>query len=105
MSPVLVPMTTQAVSASIFLIRVVNWDGTSQDIGQALIAAFDANDYLDCVKNLRAQNIEPLSYIDSLDKVGSCSILEGTPDSPRFDDRSSITFEPTQFYKSDAYER
>jgi hypothetical protein len=100
-----VQMTTQAASASISLIRVVDWDGTSGDIKQVLTAAFEAEDYLDCIKNLRARNIEPLSYIDSLDKVGSCSILEGTLDSLRFGDRSSTTFGPTQIYKSDAYER
>ena len=105
MSPVPVPMTTQAVSASTPLIRVANWDGTSRDIKQALTAAFDAKDYLDCIKNLRARNIEPLSYIDSLDKVTPCLILGGTLNSPRFGDRSSIAFEPTRVYKSDVYER
>jgi len=84
MSSVTVQMTTQAVSASISLARVVNWDGTSRDLRQILTAAFDAKDYPDCIKNLKAQDIEPLSYIDSLDKVGSCSTLEGTFDSLRF---------------------
>ena len=62
-------MTTHAASASISLMKIVNWDGTSQDINQALTAAFDAKDYRDCIKNLHSQGIEPLSYIDSLDKV------------------------------------
>ena len=99
-----VPTTSQAVSTLISLIKAVDWDGTSQDIKQVLTAAFDAEDYLDCIKNLRVRNIEPLSYIDGLDKVGSCSILEGTLDSPRFCNRSSTTFEPTRVYESDAYE-
>ena len=51
--------------------NVARWDGTSEDINRTLVAAFEAEDYVDCIKNLRAQNIDPLSYIDSLDKVGS----------------------------------
>ena len=54
--------------------KVANWDGESRDIGQALTAAFQADDYLECIKNLRARKIEPLSYINNLDKVSSCSI-------------------------------
>lgn len=65
-----VQMTTQAVSASISLAKIVNWDGKSRDIRQTLTDTFDAEDYLSCIKNLKAQDIEPLSYIDSLDKVG-----------------------------------
>jgi len=69
--PIPVPGTSRVVSAKIRLTRVVDWDGASQDIKQVLTAAFEAKDYLDCIKNLRAQNIDPLSYINSLDKVGS----------------------------------
>lgn len=72
--PVPAPTTTQAVSASIYLVKIANWDGTSQDIKQVLTTAFDARDYLDCIKDLRARNIEPLSYINNLDKVCSRSI-------------------------------
>jgi len=78
MSPVSVPTTTQAVSASTSLTRVVNWDGKSQDIKQALTTAFDANDYLDCIKNLEKRGIDPSSYIDSLDKI--IDILQADPD-------------------------
>ena len=67
-------MTTDAVSALTSLLAIVNWDGTSQDIEQALTTAFDAEDYRDCIKDLRGRNIEPLSYINSLDKVRSHSI-------------------------------
>ena len=67
--------TTEAVSASIFLDKVVHWDGSLHDIKQVLNAAFDANDYLDCIRDLQAQNIDPLLYINSLDRVGSCSIF------------------------------
>ena len=55
--------------------KVVNWDGKSQDIYQALTAAFGAKDYLDFIKNLQAHGIEPLSYIDGLDKVCAFMIL------------------------------
>ena len=72
--PAPVPTTTQVASASISLIKVVAWDGTSQDIKQALTAAFDANDYLECIRDLRGRDIEPLSYINSLDKVSLYSI-------------------------------
>jgi len=69
--PIPVPETSQVVSAAIHLTKIVNWDGTSQDIKQVLTTAFEAKDYLDCIKNLRAQDVDPLSYINSLDKVGS----------------------------------
>ena len=81
MPPVPDLATTQAISASISLIKTVNWDGMSQDIKKLLTTAFDAKDYLDCIKNLRELNIEPLSYIDSLDKVSPCSALDEAPDS------------------------
>ena len=67
-------MNAEPTSASIYLKKVANWDGTSQDINQALVAAFEAKDYLDCIKDLRARNIEPLSYINGLDKASSYSI-------------------------------
>ena len=67
--------TTHAVSsASISLKKVANWDGKSQDIDQALTAAFGADDYLDCLKNLRAHDIDPPSYINNLDQVSPYSI-------------------------------
>ena len=106
MSSIPVPKTTQAVSASTSLIKIAAWDGTSHDIKQVLTSAFDATDYLDCIKNLRERNIDPLSYINNLDKVSSYPIfVEGALDPPRFGDRSSTAFEATQVYKSDAYER
>jgi len=74
------PANNQAVSASVSLMKVVNW-GTSQDINQVLKTAFEAEDYLDCINNLRERNIDPLSYVNSLDKVGSYSIHGGTPGS------------------------
>lgn len=56
---------------------VANWDGKSQGIDQVLTAAFNAEDYLECIKDLRARNVDPLSYVNSLDKVGSLSFLNG----------------------------
>ena len=61
----------RSTSASTSLMKVANWDGKSRDIGQVLTAAFDANEYLDCIKNLRALDIDPLSYINNLDMVSS----------------------------------
>jgi len=94
-----------APTALTSLIKVAEWDGKSQDITQVLTAAFDAKDYLDCIKDLKAQNVDPLSYIDSLDKVGAYSTLMGTLCSSRFGYRSSTVFEPTQIYKNDVFER
>lgn len=76
--PVPVRKSTQAVSAAMseFLDKIFHWDASSEDIKQVLTAAFNAKDYRDCIENLRMRNIEPLSYINSLDKVGSCSIFE-----------------------------
>ena len=62
---------THPVSAWISLKNIPNWDGKSQDISQASTTAFKANDYPDCIKDLRALNIEPLSYINGLDEVSS----------------------------------
>ena len=59
----------RTISTPILLNKVVNWDGKSQDIYQALTAAFGAKDYLHSIENLQAHGIEPLSYIDGLDKV------------------------------------
>jgi len=67
------PVNNQAVSASVSLMKVANL-GTSQDINQVLTAAFEAEDYLDCINNLRERNIDPLSYINSLDRVSSCLV-------------------------------
>lgn len=59
----------RTISASALLTKVANWDGKSQDVHQVLTVAFEAEDYLDCIKNLQARGIEPLLYINCLDKV------------------------------------
>ncbi|KAF9646872.1 kinase-like protein [Thelephora ganbajun] len=62
-------MTTDTISTSTSLEKVANWDGNSQDISQVLTVAFDARDHLYCIRNLRALGIDPLSYINNLDKI------------------------------------
>ena len=52
--------------------KVANWDGKSRDIDRVLTAAFEADDYLECIKDLRAQNIDPPTYVNGLDEVSSC---------------------------------
>ena len=66
--------TGHQLHAAAFLRKIADWDGNSWDVDQMLIAAFEADDYLDCVNDLKAQNIDPLSYINSLDEVSSYSI-------------------------------
>ena len=72
--PVPVATSTHPASASISLRKIANWDGRPQNISQVLNTAFEASDYLDCIKDLRGQNIDPPSYINNLDKVSPYSI-------------------------------
>ena len=69
--PVPAQTTTMAFSAAMseFLDEVAQWNESSQDLKKVLTAAFDASDYYDCIANLRARNIEPLLYINNLNKV------------------------------------
>jgi hypothetical protein len=73
-SPAPVMTMGHSLSAATFLRKVADWDGNSPNIDQMLTAAFEADDYLDCVKDLKAQNIDLLLYINSLDEVSSYSI-------------------------------
>ena len=68
----------QQASALVYLREIVNWDGKSEGIYKVLVAAFKAKDYLLCVKNLQATNIDPLSYINCLDQVSSHLIENAT---------------------------
>ena len=52
--------------------KIISWHGKSRDIEQVLITALEADDYLDCIKDLKAQGVDPLSYIENLDKVSPC---------------------------------
>ena len=71
------PMVTlRSTYTSILVVEVANWDGKSQGIDQVLTALFGMEDYLDCIKNLRARNIDPQAYINSLDKVSSSPVLD-----------------------------
>lgn len=67
--PLPLAMVSQPNSASISLKEIASWDGVSQDIYRVVTTAFDAEDYLDCVKGLQAKGIDSKSYIDGLDKV------------------------------------
>ena len=70
-----VPATaiSKIVPAPIWLNEVINLDWESPDASHVLTTAFEAEDYLDCIENLRERGIDPISYINSLDKV--CKIL------------------------------
>lgn len=70
------PLTTapRRLSASVLLNQVVDWDGESPEIREVLITAFGADDYLDCIKDLPARGIDPVSYINSLDKARAHTI-------------------------------
>lgn len=94
--------THQPAAASAPLMKIANWDGKSR-IDQALIAAFEAMDYLDCIKNLRARQIEPQLYINSLGGVSPYLIRNTALGSQRIGHRSSTAFQPTQDYDDDAY--
>ena len=61
--------------ATPLLKKIADWDGETQDIYQTLTAAFKAPNYLHCIKNLEEKGINPLSYINNLDKVSSYLIL------------------------------
>jgi hypothetical protein len=64
-----VTMSPQMVPTPLWLSDIVNWDGNSPDIDQLLTTAFGAKDYPESIKDLKARGIEPLSYINTLDKV------------------------------------
>jgi len=97
--------TGESASASKFLRKVANWDGRSQEIHQALTAAFDATDYLECIKDLRAIRIEPQLYINNLDKVSPYSIPKRLVRFITIGDRSLTASRPTPNSGDDAYER
>lgn len=56
-----------------------------QNAREALTAAFAADDYIDCIKDLRGLNIDPQAYIDGLDQVRSrLSVLVSIQANNRF---------------------
>ena len=72
-------------SASAHLSRISQRNVSRQDAQQVLTAAFTADDYPACIKDLNGRNIDPQAYIDGLDQVSSCpsmftsSTLTGVP--------------------------
>lgn len=59
-----VATTTKNTPALISLIA--NWDGKSHDTNKILTAIFD---YMNCIENLQAIDIDLLSFVNNLDKV------------------------------------
>ena len=55
-------------SAAVHLRRISQ--GVPRDPQRVLTAAFEANDYLDCIENLARWQIDPQAYINGLDQVG-----------------------------------
>jgi len=101
-SSIPVMTTVEPISAAISLTKVANWDGKSQEIREVLITAFDADDYLECIEDLGAQHIEPLSYINNLDKVGLSSISNRLARFITIGGRSLTRFRTTQNLGDDA---
>ncbi|KAF9646888.1 kinase-like protein [Thelephora ganbajun] len=62
-------MATHTASAETSLMKIVSWDGKSRDIYQVLTTAFEAKDYLVCIRDLQALGIDPSSYVNNLDKI------------------------------------
>jgi len=73
--PVLPVVPLHQPPTSTLLRRIAHWDGSSQEISRVLATTFEAVDYFDCIKGLKEQDIDPQSYIDSLDRVSSCLTL------------------------------
>lgn len=63
-------MTAEPVSASIPLKTIAHWNEASDGVDRELTDAFEAEDYLECIRDLWEIQVVPLSYINSLDKVG-----------------------------------
>ena len=69
-----VATTTNDTLALISLIAI--WDMESQGTSEILTTVFKAADYMDCIENLQAKDIDPLSFVNNLDKV-SPRLVEG----------------------------
>ena len=103
-SPIPTTTTVESISTAISLTKVANWDGKSQEIHKKLITAFGAKDYTECIRNLRAQQIEPRLYINNLDKVSSYSIPKRLARFITIGGRSLTVSRPTQTLGDGAFE-
>jgi len=56
--------------ASVYLSLISQGEVSPRDAQQVLTAAFAAEDYIDCIRNLTGWNIDPQAYINGLDQVG-----------------------------------
>ena len=65
----LLTMASQKDYALNSLKEIANWNGKAQDIPRVVAAAFGADDYVECIRNLQEKGIDSGSYINSLDKV------------------------------------
>ena len=65
------PSNTPHVSASVYLSLISKNAVPPRDIQQVLTAAFAADDYTDCIEDLKKWEIDPQMYIDGLDQVSS----------------------------------
>lgn len=74
--PPLSPVVTTTKDTPALISMIANWDGKSQDTSEILTAVFKDEDYMDCIGNLRATDIDPLSFVNNLDKVGP-RLVEG----------------------------
>lgn len=85
------------LSTSALLHRIVQWDGgPPQEINQTLTVAFGAEDYPDCVGDLKARDIDPQLYINSLDRVSSTRSISTWSFAQRFGDRLLASFRPVR---------
>lgn len=51
--------------------NIANWDRKSPDTSK-MFTAFKTDDYLDCLAKLEVFGIDPLLFVNNLDKVRLC---------------------------------
>ena len=67
--------TTPRRSAAVQLTLISKNEISPQDAEHVLTAAFTAEDYSDCIKDLNGCEIDPQAYIDGLDRVSSRMLM------------------------------
>ena len=75
-APSLGPVVTTTKDTPALISLIANWDGESRDTSEILTTVFEAKDYIDCIENLQAIDIDPPSFVNNLDKVGP-RLVEG----------------------------